>query len=80
MTKQKYTVLAAKDFRSLLNNGADVTTGADTLTEAKSRARYYLTTEYMNRCEVSEQLGYSQVVKGFLDEVVIDFSRNEVKA
>lgn len=43
-------------------------TRCDTIKEAKSRAKYFLTEEYRNASEASERLTYAQVV---VDDVVM---------
>lgn len=70
MNKQ-ITVIAAASQEALELRGADVTVAADTIAEAKTRAKYYLTEEYMNRCESTTRLGYSQVLVN--GEVRYDF-------
>jgi hypothetical protein len=74
---KKITVLAAVSQEALERLGADVEdTHLDTLREAKARARYVLTDEFMRACESSQPLGYSQVrLNG---EVVADYFRKEV--
>lgn len=63
MPTKSIVVLAATDQDSLATRGADVEdTQCLTLTEAKRRARYYLTDEYMQVSECSQRLGYSQVL------------------
>ena len=57
------TVLAAVNQRSLETNGADVEqTQCETVKEAKERAKYYLTEDFMRASESAVRLGYSQVL------------------
>jgi hypothetical protein len=45
-----------------------------TMAEAKQKAKYYLTDAFMNACEASERLGYSQVLVN--GEVMYDYFSN----
>jgi hypothetical protein len=73
MTKT-IVVLAAESQEALERLGADVEDiYCETIKQAKQRARYLLTDDYMRDSETSEPLGYSQVrVNG---EVVADYFR-----
>ena len=60
--EKQITVLAAVDFDSLETKGADMEdTYCQTVAEAKKRARYFLTEEFMNRSESTVMLSYAQV-------------------
>lgn len=59
MTK-RITALAATSQESLERDAFEVE--CETIAQAKKRAKYYLTKEYMNDIESSTQLGYSQVL------------------
>lgn len=54
-------VVAAVSQERLENDGCDVDQECDTIAQAKKRAKYYLTEEYMNVCESTTRLGYAQV-------------------
>lgn len=55
-------VLAAETQETLDSQGAAIdNTNCETIVEAKKKAKYYLTEEYMNVCESSTRLQYSQV-------------------
>lgn len=55
-------VLAVTTQERLERDGADVVDEhCQTITEAKKRARYYLTEAYMNSAESTTMLGYAQV-------------------
>lgn len=58
---KKILVVAALNQDRLENDGCDVDQECDTIAEAKKRAKYYLTEEYMNSCESTVMLGYAQV-------------------
>lgn len=45
-----------------ISDGSHYDTSADTLAEAKSRARYCLTEEFRLSSEASRRLGYAQVL------------------
>ena len=72
--ENKIVVLAAVDFDSLEAKGADMEdTHCQTVSEAKKRARYFLTEEFMNRSESTTMLTYAQVkVDG---RVIADFQK-----
>jgi hypothetical protein len=55
-------VLAAPSQAVLDNDGASVESKADTLKEAKQRARYYLTADYAKTTEMAEPFGYARVL------------------
>lgn len=59
--EKKIIVVAAVSQERLENDGCDVDQECETIAEAKKRAKYYLTEEYMNACESTVMLGYSQV-------------------
>lgn len=62
MTK-RITILAAVNQEQLEHNGCDVEdTHCQTIAEAKKRAKYYLTEEYMHTSESTTMLGYAQVL------------------
>ena len=61
--EKQITVLAATSQKDLENNGADMEdTQCLTILDAKRRARYFLTDEFMNRSESTVQLHYAQVL------------------
>jgi hypothetical protein len=64
-------VLAADSQEALEARGAEIEFTFDAIKEAKAKAKYYLTEEYMNVCESSSRLGYSQVVVN--GEVAYDY-------
>ena len=74
--EKRITVLAAISQEQLENCGCDVEHECETLTEAKKRAKYYLSGEYMRTTESSTQLGYAQVRVN--DECVADYFGGEV--
>jgi len=59
--EKQIVVLAAVSQEQLKNNGCDVDQECKTIAEAKKRAKYYLTEEYMNSCESTTMLRYAQV-------------------
>lgn len=71
MEKSKYLVAAGRTQESF-ERGWDIDYGCDTMKEARSRAKYLLTEEYMLAAEMSEPLGYSQVLNS-KGECVADF-------
>ena len=58
---RRIVVLAAVSQDQLEHDGCDVEQECQTLAEAKNRAKYYLTEEYMQSAESTTMLGYSQV-------------------
>ena len=54
-------VLAAESQEQLENYGSSVEQECETIAQAKKRAKYYLTEDYMNACESTTMLGYAQV-------------------
>lgn len=59
--RKRIVALAAENQDQLENNGCAVDQECETIAEAKKRAKYYLTEDYMNSCESTTMLGYSQV-------------------
>jgi hypothetical protein len=59
--KNQIMVLAATTQEQLENHGCDVEQECETMAEAKRRAKYYLTEEYMHRSESSTMLGYAEI-------------------
>lgn len=57
----RIVVLAAVSQEQLENDGCDVEQECETIAEAKKRAKYYLTEEYMNSAESTVMLGYAEV-------------------
>jgi len=55
------TVVAAPTQEALNVAGATIEVRCDTVKEAKTRARYYLTEGFARYSEMSEALGYAQV-------------------
>lgn len=62
MKAKRIEVLAAVRQDLLDSRGADVDQTFDTIGEAKRKAKYYLTEEFMRSCETTIRMGYSQVV------------------
>ncbi len=60
--EKKIVVLAATSQYALEQKGADVDEICDTIAQAKKRAKYFLTEEFMNACETTTRLSYSQVL------------------
>jgi hypothetical protein len=60
-TEQIIIVLAGVNQNQLENDGCDVEQECETIAQAKKRAKYYLTEEYMNSCESTTMLEYAQV-------------------
>ena len=70
--QKEIIVRAAETQEKLMNDGCDVYNNCcETVAEAKNRAKYYLSAEYMNRCESSVMMGYAQVLVN--GECVADF-------
>jgi len=62
------TVLAAVSQEQLENDGCDVEQECDTIAQAKKRAKYYLSEDYMNACESTTMLRYAVVkVNGVIE-------------
>lgn len=59
--EKRIVVVAAVSQEQLENDGCDVDQECETISQAKKRAKYYLTEEYMNSCESTVMLGYAQV-------------------
>jgi hypothetical protein len=59
--EQQIVVLAATSQEQLENDGCDVEQECQTIAEAKKRAKYYLTEEYMNSCESTTRLEYAVI-------------------
>jgi hypothetical protein len=74
--KMRYLVQAADSQDALESLGSNVEFEFDTLKEAKSRARYYLTEDYRRVCEAADVLGYSRVMNAD-GQCVADFFRKE---
>lgn len=70
--QKKIIILAAPSQEFLESNGAWVDETADTIADAKKRAKYFLTEDFMNACETTTRMGYAQVVVN--GEVHSDFS------
>ena len=71
---REITVLAALNQDSLETNGADVEqTNCETVKEAKIRARYYLTDDFMRVSESATRLTYAQVLIN--GECIYDYFR-----
>lgn len=60
MTKQ-ITVLAAVSKQQLDSSGCDAECVCETIGEAKRRAKYYLSEEYMRACESTVMLNYAEI-------------------
>jgi hypothetical protein len=69
-TMSAYTIYAYRS-QETVDSGCDYDTVADTLAEAKRRARYTVSEEFRQSGEMSTVLGYAQVRNG-ADEVVFD--------
>lgn len=65
-----YTIYAYRS-QATVDSGSDYDTTADTLAEAKKRARYSVSEEFRQSAEMSTVLGYAQVRNGS-DEIVFD--------
>ncbi len=61
MNNKQITVLAAVSQEQLENDGCDVEQECETIAQAKKRAKYYLTEEYMHSAESTTMLGYAVV-------------------
>lgn len=61
MKNKLILVIAAVSQERLESDGCDVEHECETIAQAKERARYYLTEEYMHSCESTTMLGYAQV-------------------
>jgi hypothetical protein len=62
MAKRKViTVVAAVSQSVLEQYGCDVEQECETIAQAKKRAKYYLTEDYMQSVESTTMLGYAQV-------------------
>lgn len=59
--EKQIVVLAAESQEQMENLGCAVDQECETIAQAKKRAKYYLTEEYMNSCESTTMLGYAQV-------------------
>lgn len=59
--RKQIIALAAVSQNQLENDGCDVDQECETIAQAKRRAKYYLTGEYMRSCESTTMLGYAQV-------------------
>lgn len=59
--KKQIVVIAAVSQEQLENDGCDVEQECETVAEAKKRAKYYLTEEYMFSSESTTLLRYAQV-------------------
>lgn len=55
-------VLAARTQEDVLNHQCDVVETCDTIKEAKAQAKYVISDDFKAAAEMSEPLGYSQVV------------------
>lgn len=62
MNEKQIEVRAARTQEQVLNHQCDIVDTFDTIGEAKKRAKHYLTDEYQRLVEMSEPLGYAQVV------------------
>jgi hypothetical protein len=60
--EKRITVQVAEDQETFEQQGCMFETTHETLKEAKQKARYYLSEEYMNVIEASRRLGYAQVL------------------
>ena len=65
-----YTIYAYRS-QETIDDGCDYDTTADTLAEAKKRARYTVSEEFRQSAEMSTVLGYAQV-RNEADEVIFD--------
>ncbi len=69
---KRIIVKAAPSMVALDHDGAWVDELCDTIAQAKKRAKYFLTEDFMNRCESTTRMNYAQVVVN--NEVHSDFS------
>ncbi len=65
-----YTITAYRS-QETVSEGSDYDTTADTLAEAKKRARYTVSEEFRKSGEMRAVFGYSQVRNG-ADEIIFD--------
>lgn len=70
MKTTSYTIYAYRS-QETVDSGSDCDTTADTLAEAKKRARYMVSEAFRQSAEMSAVLGYAQVRNG-ADEIVFD--------
>jgi hypothetical protein len=70
-------IRAGRTQEDVLRGQCDVITKCDTIKDAKNKARYYLTDYFQQSAELSEPLGYSQVVVN--GECRYDYFRKENK-
>ena len=75
----KYTVEAGHTQDQIKNDGFDVSYRADTLQEAKARARYLLSDEYRRASEASTRLGYAHVINAAGECVADYFNKVDVE-
>ncbi len=73
-----YTIEAATTQDRVQDGQCDVVETADTLKEAKARAKYLLTSDFQISGEMSECLGYARVMLS--GECVADFFQPDRKA
>lgn len=76
--KKTIEVRAARTQQDVLDHECDVVFTFDTIAEAKAKAQYYLTDDYQRASEMSQPLGYAQVVVN--GDCLYDFWRKEPKA
>lgn len=70
MTESKYII---RGYCSDTEGGYDSENFADTLKEAKERARYMMTEEYLRVVESTVPVVYVEVINAKTEEVVLDF-------
>ena len=71
MSKSKHIQVRAASSQEDSDSGWDLIFDFDTMRDAKAKAKYYLSLEYMDVCESTMRLTYSQVVVN--DEVMYDY-------
>lgn len=62
MKTKQIEVRASKTQSQVLNHQCDIVDSFDTISEAKKRAKYYLSDDYQRVIESSEPIRYAQVV------------------
>lgn len=73
--RKEIEVRAATTQQRVLDGKCDLVQSFDRISDAKERAKYYLTDEYQRVTEAPEPLVYAQVIVG--DECVADYFRKE---
>jgi hypothetical protein len=77
-SEYKYEVRGYRSQHDVQCNGSSVEVGCDTLKEAQKRARFVISESEMMQSEMSQPLGYSQVVNRFTGEVINDYFNDSI--